>query len=133
MPSGLQIFRNHKASVFFLLNKLFWRTRLSDVQRVDHICIRQSTLFPNNPCWINPKMDMLYYMSNTFQQTVFQLYIYESLSVPSMKCVQIWSFSGPYFSAFELNTVIYSVNLHIHFKRREMMSDTEERIIWCVT
>ena len=30
-----------------------------------------------------------------------------------MKSVQIWSFSGPYFPVFELNTVIYCVNLRI--------------------
>ena len=77
-------------------------------------------------------MDMLHHMRITFQHTIFQLYIYESLSVTSMS-VQIWSFSGPYFSAFDLNTVIYSVNLHIHFEWGEMMSDAEEYVIWCVT
>ena len=133
MPSGFEIFRYYKASTFFLLNKLLWRTKSLDVERVERICIRQSTVFPNNPGQINPKIDMTYSKSNTFQNTVFQLYIHRSLNVPSMKSVQNWSFSGPYFPAFKLNMVIYSVNLHIHFGRVEMMSDTEEYVTQCVT
>ena len=108
MPSGFEIFRYYKASTFFLLNKLHWRTKSFDVERVERICIRQSTVFPNNPGWIKPKMNMSYSKSNTFQITVFQLYIYRSLNVPSMKSVQNWSFSGPHFSAFELNMVFIS-------------------------
>ena len=33
-----------------------------------------------------------------------------------MKSVRVWVFSGLYFSAFGLNTDIYSVNLRIQFK-----------------
>ena len=31
-----------------------------------------------------------------------------------MKCVCIWSFSGPYFLAFGLNTKRYTVSIFIH-------------------
>ena len=35
-----------------------------------------------------------------------------------VKSVQIWSFSGPFFNVFELNTEIYEVNLRINSKYR---------------
>ena len=39
-----------------------------------------------------------------------------------MKSVQIWSFSGPYFPVFELNTVIYCVNLRIQSEYGEIQT-----------
>ena len=38
------------------------------------------------------------------------------LGLHYIKCVCIWSFSGPYFPAFGLNTERYSVSLCIQFK-----------------
>ena len=37
-----------------------------------------------------------------------------------MKCVHIWSYSDPYFPAFELNTERYSVSLCIQYKCRKI-------------
>ena len=36
--------------------------------------------------------------------------------VRCVKCVRIWSYSGPYFPVFELNTERYSVSLRIQSK-----------------
>ena len=39
--------------------------------------------------------------------------LFNHVSVRCVKIVRIWSFSGPYFPVFGLNTEIYSVNLRI--------------------
>ena len=39
-----------------------------------------------------------------------------------VKSVQIWSFSGPYFPVFGLNTEIYSINLRMRSKYRKIRS-----------
>ena len=39
-----------------------------------------------------------------------------------VKSVRIWSYSGPYFPAFGLNTERYKVSLHIQFECGKMLS-----------
>ena len=61
---------------FFLLNTLFQRHTLFDVLKVELVCLyicRQLSVFPKNSIRIYPiklKIDMLYYMNNTFQNTI---------------------------------------------------------------
>ena len=42
-----------------------------------------------------------------------QYYEYNMDNIHSMKSVDIWSFSGPYFPAFGLNTERYSASVRI--------------------
>ena len=39
-----------------------------------------------------------------------------------LKIVPTWSFSGPHFPAFKLNTMIYSVNLYIQSQCRDILT-----------
>ena len=47
---------------------------------------------------------------------------YSKIQYHCVKRILIWSFSGPYFSVFGLNTEIYEVNLHIQRQRVEICS-----------
>ena len=42
------------------------------------------------------------------------------VTIHCLKSIQIWSFSGPYFPVFGLNTDIYRVNLRIQSKYRKI-------------
>ena len=44
-----------------------------------------------------------------------------SFALYCVKSIRIWSFSGPYFPAFGLNTEIYSVTLRIQSKCGKIM------------
>ena len=41
-----------------------------------------------------------------------------------MKCVRIWSYSGPHFPAFGLNTERYFISLRIQFECGKMLART---------
>ena len=96
-------------------HKRAWKPKsevVSIIQQISRRALMKNSFSKVAFTWVFSCIDLLYHLSNTF---FFEEHLwntaYESCRM-SQRQVTIWSYSGPHFSAFGLNTERYGVSLN---------------------